>query len=84
MAMGLPPVTGAQLEDVAGILRRLWKGEAVVGHDGPAGKFAFMQQDATFDEDIPLLLVAMGERTLELAGRCMDAWSSTRSSATKP
>ncbi len=73
MAMGLPPVTGAQLEDVAGILRRLWKGEAVVGHDGPAGRFAFLQQDAAFDEDIPLLLVAMGERTLELAGRCMDA-----------
>jgi probable F420-dependent oxidoreductase len=73
MAMGLPPVTGAQLEDTAGILRRLWKGEAVVGHDGPAGKFAYLQQDATFDEHIPLLLVAMGERTLELAGRCMDA-----------
>ena len=35
--MGLPRVTMAQLEDVIGILRRLWHGEAVVGHDGPAG-----------------------------------------------
>ena len=72
-AMGLPPVTTAQLEDVAGLLRALWKGHAVVDHDGPAGRFPRLQQDATFDEDIPLLLVAMGERSLELAGRCMDA-----------
>jgi probable F420-dependent oxidoreductase len=72
-AMGLPPVTGSQLEDVADVLRRLWRGEAVADHDGPAGRFPFLQQDPTFDEHIPLLVVAMGERTFELAGRCMDA-----------
>jgi 5,10-methylenetetrahydromethanopterin reductase len=72
-AIGLSPVTGAQLEDLAGILRRLWHGEVVLGHDGPAGTYPYLHQEATFDEDIPLLLVALGERTLELAGRCMDA-----------
>jgi alkanesulfonate monooxygenase SsuD/methylene tetrahydromethanopterin reductase-like flavin-dependent oxidoreductase (luciferase family) len=38
-AIGLQPVTWAQIEDLAGILRRLWHGEMVLGHDGPAGKY---------------------------------------------
>src|SRR3546814_20775364 len=45
--MGLPRVTGAQLEDAMDIYRRLWRGEAVAGHDGPAGQFPWLQQDAT-------------------------------------
>lgn len=70
--MGLPRVTSAQLEDVAGILRTLWHGGSVVGHDGPAGTYPFLNQDAAFDEHIPIMLVAIGERTLELAGRIAD------------
>jgi 5,10-methylenetetrahydromethanopterin reductase len=72
-AMGLPPITGAQLEDTAGLLRTLWHGGTITNHDGPAGRYPYLHQDDQFDEDIPLLLVAMGERTCELAGRCMDA-----------
>ena len=70
--MGLDPITSAQLEDAADILRRLWKGEMILGHDGPAGNYPYLHQDADFDEDIPLMLVALGEKTIELAGRCMD------------
>ena len=70
--IGLPRVTMAQLEDVIGILRRLWRGEAVVGHDGPAGTFPYLQQDPSFAEDIPIVMVALGERTLEFAGRVAD------------
>ncbi|MFG2017842.1 TIGR03857 family LLM class F420-dependent oxidoreductase [Actinomadura geliboluensis] len=70
--MGLPRVTMAQLEDVIGILRRLWHGEAVAGHDGPAGTFPYLSQDPSFDEDVPVILTAMGERTLEFAGRVAD------------
>ena len=44
----------------------------ILGHDGPAGQYSYLHQDPTFDEDIPLMLVAIGERTQELAGRCMD------------
>ncbi|KPM56030.1 luciferase [Frankia sp. R43] len=72
-ALGLAPITGAQIEDVVGLLRRLWKGEMVLGHDGPAGKFPYLHQDRDFDEDIPILIAALGTRTLELAGRCLDA-----------
>jgi 5,10-methylenetetrahydromethanopterin reductase len=71
-AISLPRVTSAQLEDFAGLLRRLWKGEMILGHAGPAGAYGYLQQDASFDEDIPILLVALGERTLELAGRIAD------------
>ncbi|GAA4367568.1 hypothetical protein GCM10023088_15520 [Actinomadura verrucosospora] len=50
----------------------LGRGEAVVGHDGPAGSHPYLSQDPAFREDIPIMLVAMGERTLEFAGRVAD------------
>ena len=71
-AMGLPAVTTAQLEDFAGIVRRLWRGETVVGHDGPAGSWPALRLDPDFDEDIPLLLTAFGPRSLSLGGRAFD------------
>ncbi|WP_141585522.1 TIGR03857 family LLM class F420-dependent oxidoreductase [Actinomadura sp. WMMA1423] len=70
--MGLPRVTQAQLDDFIGIMRRLWRGEAVAGHDGPAGNYPYLSQDSAFREDIPVVLMAMGERTLEFAGRVAD------------
>lgn len=70
--MNVPRVTSAQIEDAVGIYRRLWHGEAVVGHDGPAGTYGYLNQDASFDEDIPVLLMAIGPKTLELAGRVAD------------
>jgi probable F420-dependent oxidoreductase len=71
-AFGLPRITTAQLEDIAGLLRRLWHGEVVVGHDGPAGAWPVLALDPDFREDIPLLLSAFGPQSLELAGRCYD------------
>jgi probable F420-dependent oxidoreductase len=71
--MGVHRVTSAELEDVSALLRRLWHGEAVMGHDGPAGTFPFVSQDPSFDEDIPILFTAIGEQTLELSGRVADA-----------
>ncbi|MEO5875342.1 MAG: TIGR03857 family LLM class F420-dependent oxidoreductase [Streptosporangiaceae bacterium] len=70
--MGLARVTSAQLADVIGILRTLWRGEPVLDHHGPAGDFPYLLQDASFNEDIPILLTAMGERTLEFAGGHVD------------
>ena len=70
--MGLPRVTGAQLEDAIAIYRTLWSGGSVVGHEGPAGSFPYLSQDSSFDERIPVLMTAIGDRTLELAGRVAD------------
>ena len=71
--MGVPQVTSAQLEDAIGIYRSLWHGEAVVGHDGPAGTYPYLSQDSSFDEDIPVMMMAIGDKTLQLAGRIADA-----------
>ncbi|MGZ4692443.1 MAG: TIGR03857 family LLM class F420-dependent oxidoreductase [Acidimicrobiales bacterium] len=71
-ALGLPRVTMAQLEDFTGVMRRLWKGEVIFGHEGPAGTFPFLALDPEFDDEIPVMLCALGERTLEFAGRVMD------------
>jgi probable F420-dependent oxidoreductase len=71
-AFGLPPITTAQLEDVVGVLRRLWKGETILQHDGPIGRFPMLRLDPDFDEDIPLMLTAFGPQSLALAGRAFD------------
>lgn len=71
-AFGMGRITTAQMEDFAGLMRRLWKGEVIVGHDGPAGSWPVLRLDPDFDEDIPLGLVAFGPNTLKLAGRAFD------------
>lgn len=71
-AFGIPHITTAQMEDFAGLMRRLFRGETVFGHDGPAGTYPILHLDSAFDEHLPLGLVAFGENTLELAGRCFD------------
>jgi probable F420-dependent oxidoreductase len=71
-AMGLPHVTTAQMEDWAGVMRRLWQGEMILGHDGPAGKWPYLNLDAVEGLDIPLGLVAFGPHSLALGGRAFD------------
>jgi probable F420-dependent oxidoreductase len=69
---GIPRITTAQMEDFAGLMRRLWQGETIIGHDGPAGKYPVLRLDPSFREDIPLGLVAFGPNSLELGGRAFD------------
>lgn len=71
-AFGIPRVRTAQLEDFADLMRRLWHGDTIVGHDGPAGSWPVLRLDPSLDEDIPLLLVAFGPNSLALGGRCFD------------
>jgi probable F420-dependent oxidoreductase len=71
-AFGIDRITTAQMEDFAGIMRRLFRGEVVFGHDGPAGSWPILHLDATLDEHLPMGMVAFGPQTLELAGRCFD------------
>jgi probable F420-dependent oxidoreductase len=71
-AYGIPPITTAQLEDFVGIMRRLWNGETIIGHNGPAGSFKLLRLNPKFNEAIPLGLVAFGPKTLALGGRLFD------------
>jgi probable F420-dependent oxidoreductase len=71
-AFGISRITTAQLEDFAGLMRRLFRGEVIIGHDGPAGRYPVLHLDAKLDEHLPMSLVALGPHSLELAGRCFD------------
>lgn len=71
-SMGLPGITTAAMEDFAGLARRLWHGEFISRHEGPAGSFSDLVLDPSLDEDIPLGVMAFGEQTLQLAGRAFD------------
>ena len=71
-AYGIPRITSAELEDFAGLMRRLFRGEVIMGHDGPVGSYPVLHLDASLDEYLPLCLVAMGDRSMELAGRVFD------------
>lgn len=70
--LGLPTPTIRLMEDHAQILRDVWAG-GTVSYSGPAGRFPRMR--ATDQPDVsppPLLLAAIGPKTLELAGRAFD------------
>jgi probable F420-dependent oxidoreductase len=71
-AIGLQPVTSAQLTDAIDILRRLWRGETILAHDGPSGRWPYLATDTNASDDIPVLLCALGTQTLELAGAIAD------------
>ena len=71
-ALGIPPITMRQMEDAIGLYRRLWRGETILGHDGPAGRWPFLRLDPSFDEDIPVMVSALGLKTMAWAGGVAD------------
>jgi probable F420-dependent oxidoreductase len=60
------------MEDAVGIYRRLWKGEAIFGHDGPAGRYPLLSLGSDFDEDIPVMAACLGFKTMRWAGGLLD------------
>jgi probable F420-dependent oxidoreductase len=71
-AIGAKRVTFDQMEDFVGLMRRLWHGETIFGHDGPAGAYPYLGLDPTFDENIPILMAALGPKAMQFGGRVMD------------
>jgi len=72
MAYGIPKITTAQMEDFVGLMRRLLAGEAVIGHDGPAGSYPYLSLGPNVRDEVPFLLAAFGPNSLALGGRCFD------------
>ena len=72
-AYGLPSIKTAQIEDFVGLMRRIWRGEVVVGHDGPAGKYPLLTMGPDYSEHIPMTFTAFGPNSLALGGRVFDA-----------
>jgi len=71
-AYGIDRITTAQMEDVASLMRRLFRGEVIFNHDGPAGSYPLLHLDSSLDEHLPMGIVAFGPDTLALGGRCFD------------
>jgi probable F420-dependent oxidoreductase len=71
--LGLAQVKTDEIEDFVGLMRRIWRGEVVMGHDGPAGKYPLLTMGPEYSEDIPMTLTAFGPRSLALGGRAFDA-----------
>jgi probable F420-dependent oxidoreductase len=69
--LGLPAPTNAALADHAALLRRLWSGETI-DHSGPAGRFPHLRLGERDPNPPPLMLAAIGPKTIELAGRHFD------------
>lgn len=71
-AAGLPQMSSRVLEDLADIHRRLIRGEKVK-YDGPAGTFPSLRLGDQPDiAPPPLLLAAIGPKTLDIVGRSFD------------
>ncbi|MBW2426285.1 MAG: TIGR03857 family LLM class F420-dependent oxidoreductase [Deltaproteobacteria bacterium] len=70
--MGLDTVTNGKLIDGLDILRKLWKGEKVVGYDGPLGKLPYLGTGDWMDAQIPIHFVGFGSRSLRMAGAHFD------------
>ena len=56
-----------------GLMRRLWRGESILGHDGPAGSYPYLSLRGATSEHIPMAWTAFGPNSLALGGRCFDA-----------
>jgi probable F420-dependent oxidoreductase len=70
--LGLPTPTVQLMEDLAQILRDIWAGKTV-SYSGPAGEFPrLFASDQPDVKRPPLLLAAIGPKTLALAGRAFD------------
>lgn len=70
--MGLEPVTNKKMADGLAILRTLWRGEKVMGYDGPLGNFPYLSAGDWLDVDIPVHFVGFGEKSLGFAGQHFD------------
>jgi 5,10-methylenetetrahydromethanopterin reductase len=69
---GLPPATNRLLADGLDIVRRLWAGETV-SYSGPLGEFPRMHLvDKPDVAPPPVVLAAIGPKSLALAGRLFD------------
>jgi 5,10-methylenetetrahydromethanopterin reductase len=69
---GVKRITNAQIIDAIELYRKLWRGEKFA-HDGPAGKYPFLFLMGDVIERIPVLMVAIGPKAMQTAGRIADA-----------
>ena len=70
--MGLPFPTFEREREFIEIMRRLWKGETIASYQGALGSFPRLSVAPYLDEDIPILYVGFGPKSLQHAGTVYD------------
>ncbi len=70
--MGLPQVGNARLAEGVALLRKLWRGEMVLGHDGEMGKLPYAHMGNWMRAEIPVHFVGFGPKSLRFAGAHFD------------
>ena len=69
---GMASITYAHEREFLDIMRRLWKGETIKDYKGVLGEYPVLSVANYLDEDIPILYVGFGPKSLEHAGRHYD------------
>jgi probable F420-dependent oxidoreductase len=69
--LGIKPPTNESMGEYVKILRALWAGETVT-YEGPAGHYPNMRMAETPKVPPPVILAAVGPKTLAVAGACFD------------
>lgn len=69
--LGIKPPTNESMGEYVKILRALWAGETV-SYDGPAGNYPHMRMPETPRVPPPVILAAVGPKTLAVAGTHFD------------
>jgi len=70
--MGLQNVSNAQLAEGVELLRKLFKGEKIMGHDGLMGNLPYLSMGDWIDANIPIHFVGFGPKSLRFAGQHFD------------
>ncbi|CAH0991538.1 F420-dependent glucose-6-phosphate dehydrogenase [Sinobacterium norvegicum] len=70
--MGLKNVNNAQLAEGVELLRRLLKGEKIIGHDGLMGNYPYLNMGDWLDARLPIHFVGFGPKSLRFAGKHFD------------
>jgi 5,10-methylenetetrahydromethanopterin reductase len=70
--MGLKNATNVELAEFYDMMKKLWHGERIIGYKGPLGEYPYLHCATWLDEDIPLLIVAFGRKSLGFVGKVFD------------
>lgn len=71
-AWGIEHPTYAREAEFVELMRRLWRGESVAGYRGALGEYGHLSLAPYVQEDIPILYVGFGPKSLTHAGRVYD------------
>ena len=71
-AWGVAHPTYAREKAFVELMRKLWRGESIANHNSALGHYAYLGMPEYVNEDIPILYVGFGPKSLHHAGQIYD------------